>query len=99
MEHTLAIDFGTTNSTVYLLGHGKEEQLWNIEGIGEYLFPYVAYKGNEIVTGYGAKKLFGMDRQFVVGCVKKLIGLTYGSYLKLDRKDIFVGMMVILTLL
>ena len=72
-----------------MLGHGKEEQLWNIEGIGEYLFPYVAYKGNEIVTGYGAKKLFGMDRQFVVGCVKKLIGLTYESYLKLDRKDIF----------
>ena len=53
------------------------------------MFPYVAYKGNEIVTGYGAKKLFGMDRQFVVGCVKKLIGLTYESYLKLDRKDIF----------
>ena len=72
-----------------MLGHGKEEQLWNIEGIGEYLFPYVAYKGNEIVTGYGAKKLFGMGRQFVVGCVKKLIGLTYESYLKLDRKDIF----------
>ena len=72
-----------------MLGHGKEEQLWNIEGIGEYLLPYVAYKGNEIVTGYAAKKLFGMDRQFVVGCVKKLIGLTYESYLKLDRKDIF----------
>ena len=72
-----------------MLGHGKEEQLWNNEGIGEYLFPYVAYKGNEIVTGYGAKKLFGMDRQFVVGCVRKLIGLTYESYLKLDRKDIF----------
>ena len=90
MEHTLAIDFGTTNSTAYLLRNGKEEQLWNNEGIGEYLFPsFVAYKGNEIVTGYGAKKLFGMDRQFVVGCVRKLIGLTYESYLKLDRKDIF----------
>ena len=81
-----------------MLGHGKEEQLWNIEGIGEYLLPYVAYKGNEIVTGYGAKKLFGMDRQFAVGCVKKLIGLTYESYLKLERIFLDV-MMVILTLL
>ena len=62
------------------------------------MFPYVAYKGNEIVTGYGAKKLFGMDRQFVVGCVKKLIGLTYESYLKLERIFLDV-MMVILTLL
>ena len=79
MEHTLAIDFGTTNSTVYLLRN--------------------AYKGNEVVTGYAAKRLFGMDRQFVVGSVKKLIGLTYESYLKLDRQDIFVVMMVILTLL
>ena len=54
------------------------------------MFPsFIAYKKDEILTGYGAKKLFGMDRQFVVGCVKKLIGLTYESYLKLDRKDIF----------
>ena len=98
MEHTLAIDFGTTNSTVYLLRNGKEEQLWNNKGSKEYLFPsFVAYKKDEIVTGFAAKKLFGMERQFVVGCVKRLIGLTYESYLKLDRKDIFVVMMVILT--
>ena len=64
------------------------------------MFPsFVAYKKDEVITGYAAKRLFGMDRQFVVGSVKKLIGLTYESYLKLDRKDIFVGMMVILTLL
>ena len=30
-----------------------------------------------------------MDRQFVVSFVKRLIGLTYESYLKLDRKGIF----------
>ena len=68
------------------------------EGSKEYLFPsFVAYKKDEVVTGYDAKKLFGMERQYVVGYVKKLIGLTYESYLKLDRQDIFVGMMVILT--
>ena len=39
-----------------------------------------------------------MDRQFVVSFVKKLIGLTYESYLKLER--VFLDeMMVILTLL
>ena len=90
MEYTLAIDFGTTNSTVYLQRRGKKEQLWNNEATGEYLFPsFVAYKKDEVVTGYAAKRLYGMDRQFVVSCVKRLIGLTYESYLKLEKKDIF----------
>ena len=99
MEHTLAIDFGTTNSTVYLLRNGKKEQLRNNEVTGDYLFPsFVAYRKDEIVTGYAAKRLFGMDRQFVVSFVKKLIELTYESYLKLER--VFLDeMMVILTLL
>ena len=54
------------------------------------MFPsFVAYKKDEVITGYAAKKLFGMERQFVVSCVKRLIGLTYESYLKLEKKDIF----------
>ena len=90
MEHTLAIDFGTTNSTVYLLRKGKPTILYNSEMNGSSLFPsFVAYKEDEILTGYAAKALYGMEGQFVVSCVKRLIGLTYESYLKLEKKDIF----------
>ena len=62
MEHTLAIDFGTTNSTVYLLRKGKRTILYNSEMNGSSLFPsFVAYKKDEILTGYAAKALYGME--------------------------------------
>ena len=43
MEHTLAIDFGTTNSTVYLLRNGKEEQLRNNEVTGDICFHHLLH--------------------------------------------------------
>ena len=90
MEEVIAIDFGTTNSVMYVCKNQKEELLWNNQLSGEYLFPsYVDYSGTKVAVGYAAKKNMGRSGHFVVTCVKRLIGKTYDEYLKLEKKDIF----------
>ena len=79
MDHTLAIDFGTSNSTVYVYKNNSFEAL--TDETGSSLFPsYVMYYNDRIVTGITAKKSMGRDGRFVVGSVKRLIGQPYSYY-------------------
>ena len=90
MEDILAIDFGTTNSTACALINKKRDQMWNNEKGGEYLFPsFVDYFDKGVEVGYRAKSNMGRPGHFVVSCVKRLIGLRYDEYLKLEKKNIF----------
>ena len=90
MESILTIDFGTTNSVVYAWMDKKKQIVWNNQTSGEYLFPsFVDYKGDSVVTGFPAKLNIGNPGHFVVSCVKRLIGLTYDDYCKLEKKDLF----------
>ena len=90
MEDILAIDFGTTNSTACAFKGKKREPIWNNEKAGEYLFPsFVDYSDKGVKVGYAAKTSMGKPGHFVVSCVKRLIGLRYDDYLKLEKKDIF----------
>ena len=90
MEDILAIDFGTTNSTACAYKGRKRTQLWNNEISGECIFPsFVDYFDKGVAVGYAAKLNMGRPGHFVVSCVKRLIGLRYDEYLKLEKKDIF----------
>lgn len=87
LDYTLAVDFGTSNSSVYVFKNGCEILC---DQTGGYLFPsYVEYSKASIITGYAAKRSVGKPGKFVVSCVKRLIGLTYEEYEKLEEKDIF----------
>ena len=87
LNHTLAIDFGTSNSSVYLFKNHSEVLC---DQTGSYLFPsYVEYSKNNIITGFAAKRNIGKSGKYVVSCVKRLIGLTYEEYELLDEKNIF----------
>ena len=58
MDHILGIDFGTSNSTVYVFKNGEAEALTDENGSS--LFPsYVMYYNNKVVTGLTAKKQMG----------------------------------------
>ena len=84
MDHTLAIDFGTSNSSVYLLKQ-KEEMLPDENG--NYLFPsYIEYTQRVVAVGSVARRNLGRSGHFVVACVKRLLGLTYEEYEKIEEK-------------
>ena len=90
LEDTIAIDFGSTNSAVFVFRYGRCEQLANNDTTGEYQFPsFVEYTKSSVVTGLSAKRNMGRTKHYVVACVKRLIGLTYDEYEKLENKDIF----------
>ena len=90
MEDILAIDFGTTNSTACAFNNKNRVQLWNNQGSGDYSFPsFVEYTDKGVKVGKPAKLNMGKPGHFVVSCVKRLIGLRYDEYLKLEKKDIF----------
>ena len=87
MDHTLAIDFGTSNSSVYLLKQ-KEEMLPDENG--NYLFPsYIEYTQRVVAVGSVARRNLGRTGHFVVACVKRLLGLTYEEYEKIEEKGLF----------
>lgn len=87
MDHTLAIDFGTSNSAAYIFKR-KMEVL--TDSNGNYLFPsYVMYNGDVAVIGNIAKINLGKPGKYVVASVKRLIGLRYEDYEKMDQKNIF----------
>lgn len=88
MDTTLAIDFGTSNSVVFVYKQSAFEPL--VSETGSFLFPsYVAYINGSAVTGDSAKGLMGKPGRFVVACVKRLIGQPYSYYEQLEHKDIF----------
>lgn len=90
LDDIIAVDFGSTNSAVFVFRHGRLEQLANNETTGEYQFPsFVEYTKNSVVTGLTAKRHLGNEGHFVVACVKRLIGLTYDEYERLEDRDIF----------
>ena len=90
MEETIAIDFGTTNSAACVYRNDKVELLPNLSEQGSYLFPsFVEYDAGSVITCTPAKKNVGQQRKFVVSCVKRLIGLSFQQYSKLEERDIF----------
>lgn len=89
-EEYLAIDFGTTNSLVYIYRNGMVEYVPHYNKQGTSLFPsFVEYKGNSVITGYNAQSDFGLPNKYVVGSIKRLLGLSYEEYDELEDKAIF----------
>ena len=91
-ETTVAIDFGTTNSLVCVYNKSKVEcvcsEEYNEQGIN--LIPsFVEYSKKGVVVGKAAKSNLGKPNHFVVAAVKRIIGLTYKEYEKLENKNIF----------
>lgn len=90
LDTTIAVDFGTTNSSVYIWKNGKCEPLNNPDMQGKNLFPsFVEYSDNGVITGQPARLNFGKKRRFVVGAVKRIIGQTYEEYERMKDKSIF----------
>ena len=90
-DSILAIDFGSSNSVACLLKKGHKQVVNDNTESGIVAFPsFVEYKGNDILTATAAKKrrVKGMTK-FCVGCVKRLLGLTWDEYQHLEKKDIF----------
>ena len=95
-ESTLAIDFGTTNSVVFVFKSGKLEAVpagtYNTDEHrqGSVLFPsFVEYSTRIPTVGSAAKKNFGRNNKYVVAAVKRIIGLSYTEYENLQDKSIF----------
>ena len=91
-ETTVAIDFGTTNSLVCVYNKNKVECVcpgeYNEQGSN--LIPsFVEYAKKDVVVGKAAKRNLGRPNHFVVAAVKRIIGLTYEEYEKLENKNIF----------
>ena len=71
MDHTLAIDFGTSNSSVYI--YTKRFEILS-DTNGNYLFAScVDYVGGSTIVGSIAKKNLGRPGKYVVTNVKRLI--------------------------
>ena len=89
-ESTIAIDFGSTNSAAYVCKGGNPTALASNDRSGEYQFPsFVEYTNDSAVVGLSAKKHFGMEKKYVVACVKRLLGKTFDDYLAFPDKSIF----------
>lgn len=87
LDHTLAIDFGTSNSSVYVMKNGCELLC---DQMGTYLFPsFVEYTKKGVITGGAAKRNLGKPNKYVVACVKRLIGLTNEEYNQMKEKRVF----------
>ncbi|KAM7457771.1 hypothetical protein BLSTO_01463 [Blastocystis sp. subtype 1] len=88
MENTICIDFGTSNSSVY---YYKEGRLVHLDyDQGSYFLPsYVMYQQGQAVVGTAAMRSFGKDDCFVIGSVKRIIGLNYDEYLSYGDPNIF----------
>ena len=90
LDTTIAVDFGTTNSSIYIWKNGKCEPLNNPDMQGKNLFPsFVEYTDNSVIIGQPARQDFGKKRKFVVGAVKRIIGQTYEEYENMNDKTIF----------
>ena len=88
MENTICIDFGTRNSSVY---YYKEGRLVHLDfDQGSYFLPsYVMYQQGQAVVGTAAMRSFGKDDCFVIGSVKRMIGLDYDDYLSYGNSGVF----------
>ena len=87
---TIAIDFGSTNSAAYVCKNNTPTALANNDISGEYQFPsFVEYAKTGVVVGLTAKKNFGRDGKYVIGCVKRLLGKTFEEYSEIPDKTIF----------
>ena len=88
MENTICIDFGTSNSSVYYYKEGRLVHLDYDQG-SYYLPSYVMYQQGQAVVGTAAMRSFGKDDCFVIGSVKRIIGLEYDEYLYCGDPNIF----------
>ena len=87
----LAIDFGTSNSVAYLFKNGTPKIVNDDSATGLTSFPsLVAYDKGKVYTCNAAKKGRKYGRyEYVVSCVKRLIGLSYDEYLHLPDQTVF----------
>jgi len=87
----LAIDFGTSNSVAYLFRNGIPQIVNDDTTTGLTSFPsLVAYDKGEVYTCNAAKEGRRDGRyEYVVSCVKRLIGLSYDEYLHLPDQTVF----------
>lgn len=88
MDKTICIDFGTSNSSVW---YYRNDRLCQLDfDQGSYLFPsYVMYQQGKPVVGSTAKNCFGNDNSYVIGAVKRLLGLNYDEYLRYQDTHVF----------
>ena len=88
MENTICIDFGARKSSVYFYKGGKLVHLDFDQG--SYFLPsYVMYQQGQAVVGTAAMRWFGGNNRFVIGSVKRIIGLDYDEYLSYGDPNIF----------
>ena len=87
----LAIDFGTSNSVAYLFKNGTPQIVNDDTTTGLTSFPsLVAYDKGKVYTCNAAKNGRKDGRyEYVVSCVKRLIGLSYDEYLHLPDQTVF----------
>ena len=85
------IDFGDTNSVIWLLKGLKVEVIKDNENSNVVEYPsYVEYKGNDVIVGRDAKRRRdNRVAKFCVSCVGRLLGLTWDEYQLLKKKDVF----------
>ena len=103
-DYTFSVDFGTSNSVVYVLKNNQYTKIQEKSGQSNFLFPsFIQYHTVEdpnssekklvVNTGYSpkenTKKPLSKGKNYIITAVKRLIGLTYDEYLKLGDKDIF----------
>ena len=89
-DSLLAIDFGSSNSVACLFRNGQVQLVADNTESGVNVFPsFVEYKGDEVLTGTIAKKRRLQGAKYCVGCIKRLLGLTWEDYEALENKDVF----------
>ena len=88
------IDFGTTNTMAF----GRQRDQARVMPIppgkyntqsGNEMPSYVGYKKGEIVVGASARNKVADDRYHVVSAVKRILGLTYEEYEKMEGNNVF----------
>ena len=87
----LGIDFGLSNSVACLLKNGETEVVCENKNPNRCCFPsFVEYNGNEVLIGSVAKKrrVYGLSK-YCVCSVKRLIGLKWDEYERIENKDMF----------
>ena len=95
VNEPIAIDFGTTNTMAF--GRQKDQIRVDVISAREYgtqdkdeLPSYVAYrKITEPIVGVRARKYIPDDKYHVIAAVKRILGLTYEEYAKMEGNDVF----------
>ena len=90
LKSTISIDFGTTNSSVYIYRNNHSEAVPNSERQGVNQFPsFVEYSGSNIITGYTAWENFG--KTWEIHHIKPLHTFDFIKNGKIDHEQIKIA--------